>query len=80
MEPTRTDYLVGAINAEAIAATYQCGHCNSETSLTADDAGIHHIAVHHDDGCPVLTGALPSAPDVARALTRIPDTFKTRPS
>ncbi|WP_327430937.1 hypothetical protein [Streptomyces sp. NBC_01236] len=76
MEPTRTDYLVGTLGAHAIAATYQCGHCNSETSTRTDDLGIVHVAVHHDDGCPVLTGALSSALDVARAVASIPDTFR----
>ncbi|AWT43195.1 MULTISPECIES: hypothetical protein [Streptomyces] len=76
MEPTRTDLLVGAINPEAIAATYQCGHCNSTTELRTTD-GIVRVAIHHDDGCPILTGALSSAPDALRAIAAsVPDTFR----
>lgn len=75
--PRHTDYLIGDVNPDALATTYQCGHCHSETGTRADEVGIVHIAVHHDDGCPVLTGALPSTPDVVRALVgRVPDTFR----
>lgn len=77
MEPTRTDYLIGHINAHTIATTYQCGHCNSDTTTHTDRNGTLRVTVHHDDGCPVLTGALSSAPDIARAVTAgIPDTFR----
>jgi hypothetical protein len=77
MDPTRTDWLLGALSADTLAAAYCCGHCNSETDLNTDEAGIVHVVVHHDDGCPVLTGALPSTPDVVRALAgRVPDTFR----
>lgn len=77
MEPQHTDYLFGDLNPSVIAAAYQCGHCNSETSTRTDAAGIVHVVVHHDDGCPVLVGALPSAPDVVRALaSHVPDTFR----
>lgn len=77
MEPTRTDWLVGTINAEALAAAYTCGHCNSKTSTRTID-GIVRVAVHHDDGCPVLTGVLPSTPDALRAVAAgaVPDTFR----
>ncbi|MEV6833602.1 hypothetical protein AB0N17_03565 [Streptomyces sp. NPDC051133] len=75
--PDRTDWLIGALNAGALAAAYQCGHCSSETSHTTDDNGIVHVAVRHDDTCPVLAGALSSTPDVVRALaSHIPDTFR----
>ncbi|MFF3872921.1 hypothetical protein [Streptomyces sp. NPDC001978] len=76
MEPTRTDYVIGDIPAATLAAAYQCGHCTSETSTFTDDNGIEHIAVHHDDGCPVLTGTLSALPDALRAAGTIPDTFK----
>lgn len=77
MEPEHTDYLFGDVDPSALAATYRCGHCVSETSTSTDDNGIVHVAVHHDDGCPVLIGALPSAPDVVRALVgHVPDTFR----
>ncbi|MGW3646692.1 hypothetical protein [Streptomyces sp. NPDC000878] len=77
MEPQHTDYLIGHINPAAIAANYQCGHCTADTTTHTDDNGTVRVAVHHDDGCPVLTGALSSAPDVARAVAgHLPDTFK----
>lgn len=78
MEPTRTDWLVGQINAEAIAAAYQCGHCKSTTELRTTN-GIVRVAIHHDDGCPVLTGVLSSAPDALRAVAAgtVPDTFRS---
>ncbi|MFJ2259930.1 hypothetical protein ACIOKD_16580 [Streptomyces sp. NPDC087844] len=77
MEPTRTDYLIGDIDPHTLATTYQCGHCNSDTSTRTDDLGIVHLVVHHDDGCPVLNGTLSAAPDAARAAAKhIPDTFR----
>ncbi|MBM7091035.1 hypothetical protein JTP67_21325 [Streptomyces sp. S12] len=80
MEPERTDYLIGHFDPQALAAAYQCGHCTSEISARTSDTGTVHVVVHHDDGCPVLTGALTPAADVARAFAHIPDTFKPRPS
>ncbi|MEU0671597.1 hypothetical protein ABZ330_01655 [Streptomyces sp. NPDC006172] len=78
MEATRTDWLFGDIDPTAIAAAYTCGHCNSTTELRTVN-GVMSAAIHHDDGCPVLTGTLSSAPDVARAAAgTVPDTFKGR--
>ncbi|MER5211954.1 hypothetical protein ABT063_15575 [Streptomyces sp. NPDC002838] len=74
MEPERTDYLFGDLDPSALAAAYQCGHCQSETSTRTDEAGIVHLVVHHDDGCPVLTGVLSALPDAVRAV--VPDTFR----
>lgn len=77
MDPQHTDYLVGNVDPNALAASYRCGHCNSDTGMHTDDNGIVHVVIHHDDGCPVLTGTLPSAPDVMRALVgHVPDTFR----
>ncbi|MFC8866382.1 hypothetical protein ACFUAC_01670 [Streptomyces sp. NPDC057148] len=78
MEITRTDTIVGTPeHVAAFLANYQCGHCNSETEIRTDQNGITHLVTHHDDGCPVLVGALSSAPDVARAASKaIPDTFR----
>ncbi|MFJ9217880.1 hypothetical protein ACIRJL_17210 [Streptomyces sp. NPDC102383] len=78
MEPTRTDTIVGApALLAAFLANYQCGHCNSETNLRPDRYGNPHLFISHDDGCPVLTGALSAAPDAARAAAGpIPDTFR----
>jgi hypothetical protein len=77
MDPHRTDFLVGDLNPLALAAAYTCGHCTSDTSTRTNDRGIVHVVIHHDDGCPVLTGTLSSAPDALRAIAAgIPDTFK----
>lgn len=74
MQAERTTYLVGNIDAGALAAAYSCGHCSSDTSTHTDDDGITHVAIHHDDGCPVLNGALSALPDTLRAI--VPDTFR----
>ncbi|MCZ4510294.1 hypothetical protein O3Q52_19285 [Streptomyces sp. ActVer] len=76
--PRRTDYVIGDIDATALAANYQCGHCLSETVLGTDpDTNGPRLEIRHDDGCPVLVGALPSTPDVVRALAgHVPDTFR----
>lgn len=75
--PRRTNYLVGDIDPSALAATYRCGHCNSEVGTRTDEGGVVNVVIHHDDGCPVLNGALSSAPDVVRALVgHIPATFR----
>jgi hypothetical protein len=78
VEPTRTDTIVGTPeHLAAFLANYQCGHCNSETEIRHDQHGNPHLITHHDDGCPVLTGTLSSAPDVARAAAgAVPDTFR----
>ncbi|MFD5078053.1 hypothetical protein [Streptomyces sp. NPDC058371] len=53
--------------AARLASAYECGHCNSTTRTTKDERGINHLWISHDDGCPVLAGTLPSAPDMVRA-------------
>lgn len=72
-QPHHTDYVVGDTNQlAALAANYQCGHCNSDVELTD-----MRIEIRHDDGCPVLAGTLPSAPDVLRAVqAAVPNTFR----
>lgn len=66
----RTDAVIGHFDAAALAANYQCGHCNSETHSTTDQTtGIRHISIAHDPGCPVLTGTLTPLADTLRALT-----------
>jgi hypothetical protein len=74
--PLRTDYLLGDIDCQALAARYQCGYCNSDpaTLSTDPDTGLPHIQVAHDPGCPVANGALSALPDAVRAA--IPDTFR----
>ncbi|MFE1344718.1 hypothetical protein [Streptomyces sp. NPDC058757] len=52
----------------ALIANYQCSHCHSTTSLSLTGT-TPALTVHHDDDCPVLTGTLPAAPDIARAAT-----------
>lgn len=70
--PTRhTTMLIGDLDASALAADYRCGHCNSQVGPAALGAdGVTHIAILHDDGCPVLTGALTAIPDTMRAIRR----------
>lgn len=54
-----------------LAAVYKCGSCHSATGAPwTDQYGIQHIPVHHDAGCPVLTGALDDGPDMLRAAAR----------
>lgn len=53
----------------ALAAAYACGHCNSDPAqLVQDQYGIWHLAIGHDEGCPVLTGAVSDLPDAVRAI------------
>lgn len=53
----------------ALAAAYTCGHCNSDPAkLTQDEYGIWHLAIGHDDGCPVLSRAVSDIPDTFRAI------------
>lgn len=72
MNPTRTsrsDLAIGHLDPVAIAATYQCGHCDSDPpTLNRDSGGVWHIHIGHDDTCPVLAGALPALPDLTRAV------------
>lgn len=57
--------------AEAMAAAYRCGHCRSENrGVTVDWYGISRVLIAHDDGCPVLSGAVDDAPDILRAAIR----------
>jgi hypothetical protein len=65
-----TNYLIGLFDPSTFAANYRCGHCNSDTRLVHDGFGVPHLVIEHDDGCPVLTGALTAAPDVLRASRR----------
>ncbi|WP_413753067.1 hypothetical protein NRF20_20800 [Streptomyces sp. R-74717] len=56
-------------SVRSLAAAYTCGHCNSEPAqLTQDTSGVWRLAIGHDAGCPVLTGAVPDTPDVLRAM------------
>ncbi|MFD9519315.1 hypothetical protein [Streptomyces sp. NPDC059979] len=66
--PNHTDLIAGPAALIAhIAASYSCGHCNSETEARTDRHGNPHLVIHHDDGCPVLEGTLSSLPDTLRA-------------
>lgn len=76
-EPAFTDYIAGPTSRiAAFAANYQCGHCNSVTTPYDDEDGNPHLAIEHDDGCPVLSGAVSSLPDTLRAAAKVPDTFR----
>ncbi|MGG8409952.1 hypothetical protein ACM614_26965 [Streptomyces sp. 12297] len=77
MEPVHTTYAAGTEQLIArVIAEYRCGHCDSDTEAWTDQHGNPHLNIHHDQGCPVLTGTLSAAPDIARAAT--PDPFKAR--
>ncbi|WP_405597591.1 hypothetical protein OG741_13950 [Streptomyces sp. NBC_01410] len=66
--PERSDIVGGpALLIAALLSNYQCGHCDSETEVRHDRHGNPHLIIHHDDGCPVLTGAISSIPDTVRA-------------
>ncbi|MBT2450934.1 hypothetical protein J7F03_28440 [Streptomyces sp. ISL-43] len=58
-----------------MVSNYQCGHCTGEVTHLATNGNDLHAGIEHDDGCPVLAGTLPAAPDLARAA-RVPDTFR----
>jgi hypothetical protein len=67
--PQRSDYVIGDFDPADLAANYQCGHCNSDTEVGLDDFGGPRLVIHHDPGCPVLSGALSAMPDALRAAT-----------
>lgn len=68
-------FIAPKCSLDALAANYRCGHCDSDpATLTQDEHGIWHLQIRHDDGCPVLTGALSDIPDTLRAA--MPDTFR----
>lgn len=52
------------------ARAYQCGHCHAHTGRPhLDRDGIWHFGVWHDSTCPVLTGAVSTAPAGIRAVS-----------
>lgn len=56
--------------AAGFANAYRCGHCRSRSGDRVEVApGFFYLKIHHDDGCPVLTGVISSAPDVFRAAS-----------
>ncbi|MFF0506828.1 hypothetical protein ACFYUH_24925 [Streptomyces fimicarius] len=70
MKPTRTDFVAGpADTLAALVTNYRCGHCTGrvEGLVTNDTTGTVHAYVAHDDGCPVLVGAVSPIPDTFRA-------------
>jgi N-acetylglucosamine kinase-like BadF-type ATPase len=68
--PRRTCVVAGSgATIAAVIANYACGHCNSDTDVHHDARGMPHLRIHHDDGCPVLAGALSPVPDTLRAAT-----------
>lgn len=54
-------------NVARYAAAYRCTDCTGRAGkIWRDHAGVWHVAIQHDDGCPVLTGRVsPAAADVA---------------
>ena len=59
---------------EKLAATYACGSCQSQVYLPPPDQppkdGLIRMNIGHDDGCPILSGALPDGPDSIRAAMK----------
>ncbi|MGW7361986.1 hypothetical protein ACWGI8_00810 [Streptomyces sp. NPDC054841] len=73
MKPHRSNLIAGPTDLiAAIVRSYKCGHCNSDTEARRDQHGNPHLVIHHDDGCPVLTGAISSIPDTLRAAAGQP--------
>ncbi|MFK0225898.1 hypothetical protein ACIQUL_09030 [Streptomyces sp. NPDC090303] len=69
MEINRTSVVAGTPDhIAALLTNYQCGHCDSTTSIAIQGPETA-LTVHHDDNCPVLTGTLTAAHDIARAAT-----------
>lgn len=65
MRPDRTALM-------KLADAYRCGHCWSEVGTGYDAVtGIEMVWVGHDDGCPVLLGALSDVPDTLRAAEAV---------
>ncbi|MFI8106288.1 hypothetical protein [Streptomyces sp. NPDC086023] len=74
MQPHHTTLIAGPTDLIAlIAANYRCGHCHSEAEAWTDQHGNPHLNIHHDNGCPVLAGTLPAAPDMLRAAHPTPN-------
>ncbi|GAA1557049.1 hypothetical protein [Streptomyces globosus] len=68
MQSHRSDLVAGPTAAiNRLLANYQCGHCNNTTETRTDPHGNTHLLIHHDDGCPVLEGAISPLPDTLRA-------------
>lgn len=73
MNTVRTDFFTGSPETMAtMVSNYRCGHCTGviETLATDDTTGTMHAYVQHDDGCPILTGAVCPIPDTFRAASR----------
>jgi hypothetical protein len=78
MPITHSSFVAGDHKLIArIVTDYRCGHCTGQVEEveTNDTTGLLRAAIRHDNGCPVLAGILPAAPDLARAA--IPDTFRS---
>lgn len=61
---------IGHPGYEAIAADWSCSDCPSDPAeVTRDDEGfIVRIVLRHQEGCPVLAGAVDPVPDIRRAI------------
>jgi hypothetical protein len=54
-------------NIRALAAAYECGHCNADKSLWHDGL-TWRLKVAHDLTCPVYLGTVSRVPQLARAM------------
>ncbi|SBV00566.1 hypothetical protein YW5DRAFT_01904 [Streptomyces sp. Ncost-T6T-1] len=69
----RTDLVLGhPEDLAALVTNYRCGHCTGrvEGLVTNNTTGGMHAFVQHDDGCPVLVGAVSPLPDTFRAAAK----------
>lgn len=63
--------IVDTARLPAVAAAYRCGHCSSDpATLHQMPDGVWSMRIPHDEGCPVLTGAVTDHADTLRALSR----------
>lgn len=79
MEAERSTFAAGTPEViAAVVSAYRCGHCTGEVVELVTDGPLLSARVEHDDGCPVLSGAVPVLPDLLRAAPAVvvPDTFR----
>lgn len=73
--PVHSTYVAAAPETvAAVVSAYRCGHCTGAVVELVTDGPMVSARVEHDDGCPVLAGAVPVVPDLLRAV--VPATFR----
>ncbi len=57
------------VTVTRFAAAYACTDCTGRAGrLRLDAAGVWHLTVEHDDGCPVLAGVTSPSSAALKAL------------